>query len=195
MGEYSQETIHSLTAQCRDQSLNTTTRGRAFERLFCYLLQGVPGLVVETATVNFFQSDEVDISVANMGTVSGLACFPTLFLVEAKNWAEPVGSSSIGAFVDKLRDRHVDLGILVAANGVTGDPTYLRAAHHKAASAQTSGFRVILITFDDILRLRTSEEFTDLLVRRLLGLIASGTFQLTTLQEASLHSHKTSPDV
>jgi hypothetical protein len=72
----------------------------------------------------------------------------------------------------------VNLGVLVAARGVTGDPESLRAAHHKAASAQVSGYRVVLITFDDLVGLRTSDEFTDLLVKRLLGLIASGTFQL-----------------
>jgi hypothetical protein len=179
MGDYSQEQIRSLTARCRDHSLSTTARGQAFEQLFCHLLQGVPGLVVQTDTVNLFQSDEIDISVANRGSVSSLACFPHLFLVEAKNWKDPVDSSSIGAFIDKLRDRHVDLGVLVAANGVTGDPESLKAAHHKAASAQVSGYRLVLITFDDILSLKTAEEFTDLLVRRLLGLIASGTFQLS----------------
>lgn len=178
MGDYSQEKICSLTAECKDQELTTTARGRAFEQLFCYLLLEVPGLSVQTDTINPFQSDEIDIAVANRGTISSLACFPTLFLVEAKNWREPVDSSSVGAFIEKLRERHIDLGILVAASGVTGDAESLRAAYHKAAAAQTLGNRVLLITFDDILGLRTADEFTDLLVKRLLGLIASGTFQL-----------------
>jgi hypothetical protein len=178
MGDYSPDSISSLVANCENQALSTTARGRAFEELFCYLLDGVPGIVYETDRVNFAQSDEIDIAVANGGNVSGLACFPTLFLVEAKNWSGQVDSSSVGAFIDKLRDRHIELGILVAANGVTGDPATLRAAHHKAASAQTSGFRILLITMKDLLRLRTSDEFTTLLVKRMLGLAASGTFQL-----------------
>jgi Restriction endonuclease len=181
MGDYLPDTIFSLAGRCRDQALSTTARGRAFEQLFCYLLDGVPGIVYEVDRVNFAQSDEIDIAVANTGNVSGLACFPTLFLVEAKNWTDPVDSSSVGAFIDKLRDRHIELGILVAASGVTGDPTTLRAAYHKAASAQTSGYRILLIIMDDLLRLRTSDEFTTLLVKRLLGLAASGTFQLTGL--------------
>ena len=177
MGDYSKDAIFSLAAKCKDQGLPTTARGRAFEELFCYLLAGVPGIVYQTDTVNFAQSDEIDIAVANSGNVSGLACFPTLFLVEAKNWTDPVDSISIGAFIDKLRDRHIELGILVAANGVTGGPATLREAHHKAASAQTSGYRILLITMDDVSPANI-EEFTTLLVKRLLGLAASGTFQL-----------------
>jgi hypothetical protein len=178
MGEYSQEKVRSLTADCRNQELTTTARGRAFEQLFCYLLLEVPGLSVQTDTVNPFHSEEIDIAVANRGDASSLACFPNLLLVEAKNWKEPVDSSSVGVFIQKLTERHIDLGILVAANGVTGDAKSLQAAYHKAAAAQTLGHRVLLITFDDILSLRTAADFTDLLVRRLLGLIASGTFQL-----------------
>jgi hypothetical protein len=178
MGHYSVAMIQELVAQSREQSLSTTARGRAFEQLFCHLLLGVPGIQVETDKVNTFQSDEVDISVANPGGTNGLACFPTLFLVECKNWKDPVDSSSIGAFNDKLRDRNVDLGVLVAASGVTGEPRTLRAAHFKAASAQVSGRRIVLVTFDDIIGLKTSEEFTGLLVKRLLGLVASGTFQV-----------------
>ncbi len=169
-----------IHGELADQALSTTARGRAFEKLFCYLLDGVPGIIYEVDRVNFAQSDEIDIAVANTGSLSGLACFPTLFLVEAKNWKDPVDSSSVGAFIDKLRDRHIELGILVAASGVTGDPTTLRAAYHKAASAQTSGYRILLIVMDDLLQVRTSDEFTLLLVKRLLGLAASGTFQLTS---------------
>jgi hypothetical protein len=168
-----------IHGELADQALSTTARGRAFEKLFCYLLDGVPGIIYEVDRVNFAQSDEIDIAVANTGSLSGLACFPTLFLVEAKNWKDSVDNSSVGAFIDKLRDRHIELGILVAASGVTGDPTTLRAAY-KAASAQTSGYRILLIVMDDLLQVRTSDEFTLLLVKRLLGLAASGTFQLTS---------------
>jgi hypothetical protein len=181
MGDYSQQKIRALVAQCQDKNLSTTARGRAFEELFCYLLAGLPGVFFQPDTINFFKSDEIDIAVANSPAISGLGCFPTLFLVEAKNWDNPVGSTNIGAFIDKLRDRHVELGILVVANRVTGDPELLRAAYYKAASAQTSGRRVLLITMDDLVDLKTSDQFATLLVRRFLGLVASGTFQLNPI--------------
>lgn len=178
MAVYSQPLITKLAAECQDRGLATTARGRAFEQLFAHLLDGIPSLVMEIDTVHFAQGDEIDIAVAHTPAVSGLGCYPPLFLVEAKNWEGPVDSPSISVFLDKLRDRHVELGVLVAAHGVTGDPDSLNAAHYKAASAQTSGIRLVLVTMDDILRLQMSEEFVRLLIKRVLGLAASGTFQL-----------------
>lgn len=46
------------------------------------------------------------------------------------------------------------------------------------ASALQEGTRLVLITVDDVLRLQTSEQFTLLLIKRMLGLIASGSFVL-----------------
>jgi hypothetical protein len=178
MNPYDMQLIEAMIAECRDGSLSTTARGRAFEKLFAYLLSAVPSVVLQMDTVNFAKGDEIDIAVAHNPFRSGLGCFPSLFLVEAKNWHAPVDSPSIAVFIDKLRDRHVELGILVAANGVTGDPQDRQAAYQKASSAQTSGTRLILVTLDDILRLSTPDQFTTLLVKRVLGLAASGTFQL-----------------
>lgn len=178
MNQYDMRLIHAMSAECRDKSLTTTARGRAFENLFGHLLLAVPSVVLQMDTVNFAKSDEIDIAVAHNPSLSGLGCFPPLFLVEAKNWQVPVDSPSIAIFLDKLRDRHIELGILVAANGVTGDPQDRQASHQKASSAQTSGIRLILVTFDDILRLKAPDQFTTLLVKRVLGLAASGTFQL-----------------
>ena len=115
---------------------------------------------------------------ANSQALSGLGAYPTLFLVEAKCWDNPVDSPSVAAFIDKLRDRHIELGILIVAHRVTGTSDALTAAHHKAASAQTSGYRLVLMTMDELVGLKKSEDFTSLLVRRLLSLAASGTFQL-----------------
>lgn len=178
MGDYAVEKIASLIARCQDKSLNTTDRGRAFEQLFCYFLDGLPGVTYETDTLRFFRGDEIDIAVANSQATSGLGPFPTLFLVEAKNWDDPVDSASIASFIDKLRDRHIELGILIVANRVTGTPQNLSAAHYKAASAQTSGHRLVLMTMHELATLKTSEQFASLLVKRLLRLAASGTFQL-----------------
>lgn len=178
MADYSQEKIRLLIKQCKDTSLSTTARGRAFEEAFGYLLSGLPGVVYQRDTLNFFGSDEIDIAVANSPAISGLGCFPPLFLVEAKGWDNPVDSASIGSFTDKLRDRHIELGILVVANGVTGTKESRRNAYHKASSAQTSGKRLVLVTMDELLMMKTSDQFATFLVRRLLGLAASGTFQL-----------------
>jgi hypothetical protein len=178
MVAYAQTVVQKFLAECQDASLSTTARGRAFEQLFAHFLEPVPSVVFQRDTVNFAQSDEIDIAVAHNPWQSGLGCYPSLFLVEAKNWDADVDSPSISVFTEKLRARCIELGILFTTRGVTGEPASRRAAHEQAASALRDGIRLVLITVDDVLRLRTSEEFTLLLVKRVLGLAASGSFVL-----------------
>ena len=51
-------------------------------------------------------------------------------IIECKNWSNPVGSMEVSWFITKIRDRGLDFGVLVAANGVTGDARDKTAAHH-----------------------------------------------------------------
>jgi hypothetical protein len=178
MVDYSQEVVQKLLADCQDGRLSTTARGRAFEELFAHFLAPIPSIAIQRDTVNFAQSDEIDIAVAHNPWQSELGCYPSLFLVEAKNWNSSVDSSSITAFTEKLRTRHIELGILFTTRGVTGEPASRRAAHHQSTSALSDGIRLVLITIDDVAGLPTSEEFTQLLIRRVLGLAASGSFVL-----------------
>ena len=82
----------------------------------------------------------------------------------------------MAAFIGKLVERYAELGIIVAANGVTGDPRDLTAAHHKIAMAQELGRRVLVITLAQIAKVRTTDEFEDLLCESLLAVFASGGF-------------------
>ncbi|WP_143193857.1 restriction endonuclease [Micromonospora sp. CB01531] len=175
MAGYSSVKVSGFITRSRDAALSTTARGMALQQLFEYLLNKVPGVISRPNSIDPFHSEEIDIAVANTRTNNGLACFPHLFLVECKNWAKPVDAPTVAAFIDKMRNRRIELGILVAANGITGDPHSLAAAHHKIAMAQGDGLRVLVVTVDDVCKLSSSTEFVALLVDRLLRLIASGT--------------------
>ncbi|WP_177240647.1 restriction endonuclease [Nonomuraea wenchangensis] len=161
-----------------DKTRTTKERGQALEDLFCYLLAGVQGLKVRRNILNPYRSEEVDVAVANDRVNNGLACFPYLFLVECKNWSDPVDAKAISAFINKLENRSIELGILVAASGVTGDPSELTSAYQTASMAQARGRRLLLLSLKDLTALTTSDDLTDLLVQRLLGVVACGTFEL-----------------
>ncbi|GAA4364098.1 hypothetical protein GCM10023088_07930 [Actinomadura verrucosospora] len=178
MAAYSTSRISALHALSIDKTRSTTVRGRAFEDWFCYLLDQVPGFRTRKDTLNKFHSEEIDIAVAN-SKLSDMGCFPNLFLVECKNWSDPVDSPTVGAFIDKLANRRIELGVLVAANGVTGDENELTAVYHKASLAQVRGHRLIVITLDELLKVTTTQELTTLLIEKLLDVIASGTFRLS----------------
>lgn len=101
---------------------------------------------------------------------------PSLFLVECKNWDNPVDAKAVGAFILKLREKGVSMGIMVAANGITGDRNELTAAYMKINMAQQEGQRVIVVTLDDIVTLKDFEQFSKLLCERILECVAAGRF-------------------
>jgi hypothetical protein len=176
MVEYSAAKIQGLLSDGLDKSLSTTARGMALQNLFQYMLDGVPGLVTKANTIDPFQSEEIDIAVANTDPSNGLAPYPHVFLVECKNWDIPVDSPNVAAFIDKLENRYVDLGILVAANGITGNSDSLKSAQHKVALAQQRGRRVVVLDLRDLCAVRSSENLVMLLIDKLLMLVASSAF-------------------
>jgi hypothetical protein len=178
MANYSRRKIISAVALCRDHDKTINERGAAFEDLSRYALEKIPGIQTVPNVYNPFHSEEVDIAVSNGRRLHGLETFPPHFLVECKNWSEKVGASDIDSLVAKLDERGLDLGVLVTALGITGEPSPVTAAHHKVSLALARGYRVVVVTLADIEILALSSDFSDLLNRRLLGLLAAGTVVL-----------------
>jgi hypothetical protein len=79
---------------------------------------------------------EIDIAVANERKARWMQLLPPVFLVECKNWDAKVDSGAVSKFGAKLRYRRIDTGILVAANGITGDSNELSSAYQIVAFEQ-----------------------------------------------------------
>lgn len=174
MAAYDAAKIQQLLALGADKSLTTKARGDALEDLFCYLLEELPGVRTRRNAIDFFKSSEIDIAVVNGKAAQWLCAFPYLFLIECKNWDKPVDSATVGAFKNKLDNRSIELGIIVATNGITGDEHERKSAHHIIDMAQAANRRILVITLEQLEAIRTTEEFESLLVDRLLTLAATG---------------------
>lgn len=157
---------------------STHIRGRAFEDALELIFTAVPGCDVERNSLNRFASEEVDLSVMNFREVAGLRALPEVFLVECKNWSVPVDAATVSTFASKIRHRGCSLGVLVAANGITGDPFEKTAAYQSAALALAERISILLVTTDDLGTITCAKDVVNLLHRRLLGLIAAGTCHL-----------------
>jgi hypothetical protein len=153
-------------------------RGRCYENLLTYLLGSVPGCHLQRNTLNYYGTEEVDITVANEKVDGGLRMLPDLFLVECKNWSHPVDSTTLGYFVNVVADRGCSLGILAAANGITGHQEHRSRSHAIGAAALVRGIRILLITDDDLGKLEKPGDLVTLLHRRNLSLTAHGTIHL-----------------
>lgn len=173
MTDYDPTTIEEFVSRGLDKGLTAKARGDALEDLFCYLLEKLPGVTAKRKVVDRFKSSEVDIIVANIGEARWLKTYPTFFLVECKNWDNPVDSQSVLAFSGKLEMRYVELGILVAANGITGDEKDLASAHHIIEMHQSMGRRIVVVTLDSLRKVTTTDDFEVLLRDRLLNTVGA----------------------
>jgi hypothetical protein len=149
-------------------------QGKAYEALAVHLFEAIPGCFAERDIISFFGAEQVDVAVGNPRLPDGLPLLPTVLIVECKDWVRPVDSKTVGYFINILANRGVEAGVLIAANGITGDPEELSRAHALGISAVARGIKVLIMTTAEIRNLTCSADLTELLNRRYLRAITSG---------------------
>jgi len=159
-----------------DNGATTALKGRAFENLICYLFDLIPGVeITQRNSMNAFNTEEIDVAIWNDKKRSGLYFLPHIVLIECKNWSNPVSSIEVNWFATKLESRGRDFGILVANNGITGDPEQLTAAHNVLARHLERGRQIIVIKRAEIQRLTNTNDLIRLIKEKLCILAVSGT--------------------
>ncbi|HET9898896.1 MAG TPA: restriction endonuclease [Streptosporangiaceae bacterium] len=150
-------------------------KGKFYEELVRYLFEAVPGCIAESNITNVFRTEQIDVAVGNARHGDGLCLLPYVILVECKHWDKPVDSSTVGYFMNILAGRGVELGVLVADKGITGDRDDLTSAHALGFHGAPRAIKIVVITTEDIARLESVDEFVELLHRRYLRAFATGT--------------------
>lgn len=156
-----------------DAAPTTEEKGAALEdvvvRSFCKI-DGV-GFLRRDQT-NSANSSEIDILLYNQAIPLGLPFFPGYLIFECKNWVAPVNSAAVEGFVAKVRACRLELGILVAANGVTGDPQERTAANDVIRRAfDRDNIKLLVVTRAELEALRTVAGIVALMRDKFGGLI------------------------
>ncbi|KJC64652.1 restriction endonuclease [Agreia bicolorata] len=158
-----------------DAARTTSEKGDALEELIVYLFELVPGISNTTRKArNPGGVAEIDVAFWNDGPPDGLRQFDAFILIEAKNWSAKVGYTEIVLFKEKLENRGMSFGILVAASGITGDATSRTAAYNALYSYLSAGRHILILTRAEIEILSSTDELIRLLIRKRLALILSG---------------------
>lgn len=159
-----------------DNPPNNAAKGKAFEDLACYLLDGIPGIRITARNVlNTFATEEIDVACYNERDPAGLGSLTDFLLVECKGWTDAVGSEQVSWFLTKIRHRGLRFGILIAANGITGDPDQLSRAHFLVSTDLANfGTKMIIITRKEIEGLASGEDFAKLIIHKVCTLHATG---------------------
>lgn len=152
-------------------------RGRTLEDLICYVFEKVPGIsVTKRDSLNVFRTEEIDVAFWNNQDSRGLHFLPSIILVECKNWSSPVSTAEVSYFDRKVRDRGLTFGILVAANGITGNPYDRTQAQSILASALLERRQIVVVTVEEIQEVRDTNQLVSVFKEKLCNLIVSGGF-------------------
>ncbi len=145
----------------------TVTRevGAALEDVVAWTLCSLPGVrVLHRDFVNRANSTEIDLFLFNNPRLSPIEFLPQFVIVECKNWRDRVNSATIRDFITKVRSARQEVGILVAANGVTGDAADQTAANDDIRLAfDQDGTKILVLTRGEIEQFRSPREIVLLL--------------------------------
>ena len=167
MASYPRRELTTLITRCQAAG-STKERGNALEDLCRFLLEKVQDVRFHSRDqLNAARSQEIDLSFW-VGRGSPLHFMPWVLLVEAKNHAKPVSSRDVRWFVEKLDDRKLGHGILVAMNGISGSPGKRTGAWDMIVKAMHKGIRVVVLTQDDLRVLRCTADLIRLIENRFL---------------------------
>jgi hypothetical protein len=159
-----------------DVATTSHEKGRALEDLVQYLLERVPGVTFhERDVTDFFGIQETDLIFRNDFRRSPLPFSDFRLVIECKNSDSPVSAQEVQYFAHRLRMRACNVGILVAAYGLTGTPgTY---AYLEITQALADGRQILVITRADLESLATTEDLVAVLEQRLMDLVTYRTYQ------------------
>jgi len=175
MAAINQETVQEYV-NAGANGATTAEQGRALEDMICYIFTQMPGIsITKRNEMNVFQTEEIDVALWNDGHHEGLFFLPNIILVECKNWSSSVGSAEVNWFDSKLRNRGLNFGLLVATNGITGNPEDLTAAHSIVAAALREERRLVVIRTQELLTLTNSLQLVHLIKEKLCDLAVRGT--------------------
>lgn len=138
-------------------------KGKALEDYTCKLFSSIPGIRIKATNVQcFFGSEEIDITLWNEMDKSGLYFMTNPIFVECKNWTKKVGAAEVAYFCHKLDVRSQKHGILIAAEGITGDSEDLSAAHQVIADFLARNISTVVIKLDELININSARRMVEL---------------------------------
>ncbi len=142
-----------------DEATITEEIGAALEDVVDWTLCSLPGIrVLHRDFVNRANSAELDLFLFNNPRLSPIEFLPQYLIVECKNWRAPVNSATVRDFIGKVRSTRLEVGLLVAANGVTGDLQEQTAANDEIRTAfDRDGTKILVLTRAEIEAFRSTD--------------------------------------
>jgi hypothetical protein len=142
-------------------------KGDALEAVATQLFRSFPYITVRDQNLHT-KFGEIDLVVENRGTDRHtLFNFHSRFiLVECKHWIDPVPAKEIGHFKDKCNMTDVDLGIVFAWNGISGEDEE-RHAERIATGGPDENPEIVVVNSRDLHRVSDGTSFYQIIDEKL----------------------------
>ncbi len=112
--------IFTVFIEKAEKAKTTHTKKLTYEYLAIFLIGAVEGLTV-IGHDERGASEEIDLWVANDSKDNFWSRIGNVFIVECKNWGEPVGVPEMRNLKSIMHDKNIEFSILMSKNGITGD--------------------------------------------------------------------------
>ncbi|RRJ28800.1 hypothetical protein [Halocatena pleomorpha] len=134
-------------------------KGNALEAVATQLFSSFPYLSVRDENL-YTKFGEIDLVIENKGTDRHTLFnfYSRFIIVECKHWIDPVPAKEIGHFKDKCNMTDVDLGIMFAWNGISGEGEE-RHAERMATGGLNGTPEIIVINSRDLHRVLEGTSF------------------------------------
>jgi hypothetical protein len=168
MKRYSQKKIKDLL-QKSDKAKIPDVKGAIFEDLVIYLFGKCDGLRFKGRNIiDSTGSRELDVAFGNNRAQSQFDFLDPIIICECKNEKGAIGANDVRDFVIKLRTCGANSGIIIASNGISGQSSKRQGfAVSAVIDAMTMDrIKIIVINRNEILTLKTSEDFSNLITKK-----------------------------
>jgi len=139
-----------------------------YEYLAIFLIGSIDGLTIVGHDERGV-SEEIDLWVANDSEHIFWKKMTHVFIVECKNWGNPVGVPELRTLRAIMDDKNIQLALLLARNGITGDKS------HDAGDIIRNAFRdnrfILVLTEADVLEIANGISPTEKIRKKYLDLL------------------------
>lgn len=149
------------------EASSSSEKGKALEEATEFLFESLDFFTTRRTRLNT-TSSEVDLVLEYFPPDDSIILdqFGKFVMIECKNWDEPVGADEIRNFKSKMDTTRVDLGIIVATSGITGD-SGKDAVDEMNQIYQRDGKVIISLDFSDLEKVLEEENLYRILDSRI----------------------------
>ena len=157
------------------QFLSVIRKGRtpndqafALEELLCNLFEKIPGLSITKRNEDRkFDGKDIDIIVWNDQKSAGFYFLPNILSIGAHRWLEKIEKEHVSWFINRLKERGLSFGILVAMNGLAEDEEERSLVRQQISSALNDERQIVILGGKDFEKINSTEQIVTLVKEKL----------------------------